>query len=68
VAVFAGLLAGVASAVFLMLSHRDPLFGVSAGFLALCLNFLIVAAVSLLTPARSRDNRGRPHPWELQHA
>jgi SSS family solute:Na+ symporter len=68
VAVFAGLLAGVASAVFLMLSHRDPLFGVSAGFLALCLNFLIVAAVSLLTPARSRDNRGLPHPWELQHA
>ncbi|HEV3180541.1 MAG TPA: sodium:solute symporter family protein [Steroidobacteraceae bacterium] len=68
VAVFAGLLAGVASAVFLMLSHRDPLFGVSAGFLALCLNFLIVAAVSLLTPAQSRDNRGLPHPWELQHA
>jgi SSS family solute:Na+ symporter len=68
VAVFAGLLAGVASAVFLMLSHRDPLFGVSAGFLALCLNFLIVAAVSLLTPALSRDNRGLPHPWELEHA
>lgn len=68
VAVFAGLLAGVASAVFLMLSHRDPLFGVSAGFLALCLNFLIVVAVSLLTPALSRDNRGLPHPWELQHA
>jgi SSS family solute:Na+ symporter len=68
VAVFAGLLAGVASAVFLMLSHRDPLFGVSAGFLALCLNFLIVAAVSLLTPALGRDNRGLPHPWELQHA
>jgi SSS family solute:Na+ symporter len=67
VAVFAGLLAGVASAVFLMLSHRDPLFGVSAGFLALCLNFLIVAAVSLLTPALS-DDRGLPHPWELQHA
>jgi SSS family solute:Na+ symporter len=68
VAVFAGLLAGVASAVFLMLSHRDPLFGVSAGFLALCLNFLIVAAVSLLTPALSHDNRGLPHPWELEHA
>ncbi len=67
-AVFAGLVAGVASAVFLMLSHRDPLFGVSAGFLALCLNFLIVAAVSLLTPALSRDNRGLPHPWELEHA
>jgi solute:Na+ symporter, SSS family len=50
-AVFAGLIAGVAAAVFLMLTHRDPWFGLNAGFLALCLNFLIVTAVSLLTPA-----------------
>lgn len=49
-AVFSGMLAGVASAVFLMLSHHDPLWGVSAGFLALCLNFLIVFAVSLVVP------------------
>jgi solute:Na+ symporter, SSS family len=54
-AVFAGLIAGVVSAVLLMVSHRDPLFGVSAGFLALCLNFVIVVCVSLLTPALSRD-------------
>jgi Na+/proline symporter len=26
-AVFGGMIAGVAAAVFLMLSHRDPLFG-----------------------------------------
>lgn len=50
-AVFAGMIAGVATALTLMLSHRDPLLGVSAGFLALCLNFLIVAAVSLVSPA-----------------
>jgi solute:Na+ symporter, SSS family len=50
-AVFAGLVAGVAAAVFLMLSHRDPFFGLSAGFLALCLNFLIVVAMSLLKAA-----------------
>lgn len=50
-AVFAGMIAGVATALILMLSHHDPLLGVSAGFLALCLNFLIVAAVSLASPA-----------------
>ena len=47
-AVLIGLIVGVASAVFLMLTHRDPLFGVSAGFLALCVNFLIVVCASLL--------------------
>jgi solute:Na+ symporter, SSS family len=66
-AVFAGLVAGVAGAVFLMLTHRDPLFGVSAGFLALCLNFLIVVVVSLLTPAESED-RARTRAAELYPA
>jgi len=54
-AVFGGMIAGVAAAVFLMLSHRDPLFGLSAGFLALCLNFLITVFGSLLTPAPGND-------------
>jgi hypothetical protein len=45
------MIAGVSAAVLLMLSHHDPLFGLSAGFLALCLNFLIVFSVSLLAPA-----------------
>jgi hypothetical protein len=49
--VFGGMIAGVAAAAFLMLSHRDPLFGLSAGFLSLCLNFLIAAFGSLLRPA-----------------
>jgi solute:Na+ symporter, SSS family len=48
-AVFTGMIAGVAAALFLMLSHRDPLFGLSAGFLALCLNFLIAVVMTLLT-------------------
>jgi solute:Na+ symporter, SSS family len=51
-AVFVGLVFGVVVAAFLMLSHRDPLFGLSAGFLALCLNFLLVVFGSLFTPAR----------------
>src|SRR3984885_12589325 len=59
-AVFAGLLAGVGGAVFLMTTHRDPLFGLSAGFLALCLNFLIVVLLSLVMPAVSRDPSQRP--------
>ena len=57
VAVFVGMAAGVATAVFLMLTHRDPLFGMNAGFLALCLNFLIVVGVSLLRPAPAGDAR-----------
>jgi SSS family solute:Na+ symporter len=40
-AVFAGMIVGVVTAVCLMLSHHDPLFGLSAGFLALCVNFAI---------------------------
>lgn len=61
-AVFAGLIAGVTVAVWLMLSHRDPIFGLSAGFLALCLNFVIAVFGSLLTQARRGD------PWALARA
>jgi solute:Na+ symporter, SSS family len=53
-AVFSGLVAGVATSIFLMLSHRDPVFGWSAGFIALCLNFLITLSLSLLTPAGNK--------------
>jgi solute:Na+ symporter, SSS family len=60
-AVFAGLIVGVSAAVALMLGQRDPLFGVSAGFLALCLNILIVMAASLLTPA-ARTRLTAPWP------
>jgi SSS family solute:Na+ symporter len=59
-AVFGGMTAGVTAAAFLMLSHRDPLFGLSAGFLALCLNFLVTVFGSLLTPALRRDSLTRP--------
>ena len=56
-AVFAGMAAGVGTAVFLMLTHRDPLLGVNAGFIALCLNFLIVAGVSLASRAPAGEAR-----------
>jgi len=50
--VFCGMAAGVGTDVFLMLTHRDPCFGINAGFLALCLNFAVVGAVSVLTAER----------------
>jgi solute:Na+ symporter, SSS family len=48
--VFAGIISGVTIAACLFLSKRDPWFGWSAGFVALCLNFLITVVVSLLAP------------------
>jgi SSS family solute:Na+ symporter len=49
--VWSGMLAGIAVVAFLVLSKNDPVLGINAGFFALCLNFAIVTAVSLLTPA-----------------
>lgn len=65
-AVFTGVVAGVTAAVFLMLTHRDPWFGVSAGFLALCLNFALVVLVSLLAPVRDIDISAPRETFELR--
>jgi SSS family solute:Na+ symporter len=54
--VFAGMTVGVTAVIFLALSQRDPLWGMSAGFLALCLNFLVTCAVSLLAPANEGND------------
>jgi len=51
--VFFGLICGVSAVAVLALSHHDPFFGWSAGFLALCLNFLVTAALSMLRPSRA---------------
>jgi solute:Na+ symporter, SSS family len=51
--VFAGMVAGVATVVLLFLTKRDPWFGWSAGFIALCINFLVTVVLSLLTFAPS---------------
>jgi len=55
-AVFTGLIVGIGMALFLMLSNRDPLFGWSAGFLALCLNFIVTVFLSLLRPRNARGS------------
>lgn len=47
-AVLSGLVVGVTLSSILMLSHRDPVHGVNAGFLALVLNFAATVVVSLL--------------------
>ncbi len=46
--VFAGMIVGVGAVAFLSLTHQDPFHGWSAGFLALCANFAITVALSLL--------------------
>jgi SSS family solute:Na+ symporter len=56
-AVFAGMVAGVTVVAVLMLSSRDPFFGWSAGFVALCVNFAIATTLSLLTPGSLSADR-----------
>ena len=68
--VFAGMLAGVAGVVFLILTKRDPVFGLNAGFVALCVNFVIAVLVSLATPARPsgfEEPAGAAMPIERSH-
>jgi SSS family solute:Na+ symporter len=54
--VFAGMLAGVGLATVLVLSKRDPVFGVNAGFLALCVNAVLVVLISRFERARLGDS------------
>lgn len=49
--VAAGMVVGVGIAAFLMLTSRDPFFGLNAGFIALCANFVVTIAVSAGTGA-----------------
>ncbi len=50
--VTSGLLMGLVTVAALMLSHRDPFFGVNAGFLALCINFAVTLLISRVTSAK----------------
>jgi solute:Na+ symporter, SSS family len=53
--VFIGMIVGVLIAVSLMSTHRDPIVGLNAGFVALCINFLVTIAGSLLTRTGTAD-------------
>jgi SSS family solute:Na+ symporter len=50
-AVWSGIVAGVGTVALLVLSGRDPIAGLNAGFVTLCLNFLFVVVVSFVTKA-----------------
>lgn len=49
--VFIGMIAGVLTAVSLMAAHLDPVFGLNAGFVGLCVNLVVAVVGSLLFPA-----------------
>jgi SSS family solute:Na+ symporter len=51
-AVLWGILSGLAVLTFLELTHRDPIFGMAAGFLALGVNFCVTISMSLLKAGR----------------
>lgn len=47
--VFAGLISGLATAMILIFTKHDPMAGLNAGFIALCLNVMVTVATSLAT-------------------
>jgi len=59
--VFAGIIIGVGAVAFLVLSKRDPFFGLNAGFFAMCTNFLVTVVVSLLKPRALNPFAPEPH-------
>ncbi len=57
--VFIGMIAGVVIAVALMSAHLDPIVGLNAGFVALCINFVVTIAASLATPGACHRSAAR---------
>jgi solute:Na+ symporter, SSS family len=53
--VFIGMVTGVLIAVVLMSTHLDPIVGLNAGFVALCINFAATIAASLATRADTAE-------------
>ena len=51
--VFTGVVVGIAIVACLVLNKLDPFMGINAGFLALCVNFVVTVAVSLVTTPRT---------------
>jgi solute:Na+ symporter, SSS family len=58
--VFIGMMVGVLVAVVLMSTHRDPIVGLNAGFVAFCINFAVTIAVSLATRASTAEVLSEP--------
>lgn len=47
--VFAGMASGIAIVAHLILGKMDPFIGINAGFVGLCVNFVLTVVVSLIT-------------------
>ena len=54
-AVAAGLVAGVALVLYLVIAGHDPIWGLNAGIVALIANALVLVLGSLLFPSRAAD-------------
>jgi solute:Na+ symporter, SSS family len=50
--VFSGMLTGIAVSIALMVTGRDPWYGMAAGFVGFCLNVVVTAVVTVLTRVR----------------
>jgi solute:Na+ symporter, SSS family len=48
--IFVGIVSGVAVVALLMLTGRDPWIGMNPGFVALCVNFAVVIAFTVVRP------------------
>jgi SSS family solute:Na+ symporter len=51
--VAAGIITGVGLSMVMISTKHDPFFGWNAGFLALCMNFLMTAGISWMTPRKA---------------
>jgi SSS family solute:Na+ symporter len=49
--VFVGMTCGIATLAYLILGKMDPFMGINAGFVGLCINFVLTIGVSLITKA-----------------
>jgi solute:Na+ symporter, SSS family len=58
--VFAGIVVGVGAAMTLILTKQDPLMGLNAGFVALCLNIAVTVAASVFTSAHRNGLEEQP--------
>ena len=54
--VFGGVVVGVCTVAGLAVTRHDPVFGINAGFVALCLNFLVAILVGLAAEGRDSSD------------
>ncbi|MGH8288640.1 MAG: sodium:solute symporter family protein [Steroidobacteraceae bacterium] len=59
--VFIGMIVGVVTAASLMGAHLDPVFGLNAGFVGLCVNLAVAVMASLLFPAKEIAEASAAH-------